>query len=272
MFGRGTRRPWGKRAAGCLGVAFIAAVYVSLAAPPSHANTADRLLSNVRKAARFRTVSLHVDMVLVDRVGQKRERSFDWYATHAPGRSKGLIIIDAPDSMKGTKYLVVTQGHRRTQYVYLPSMHRVRRLGVTELGESFLGSDLNYGDLNDHGYRSWHNSILREDLCPEEHVRCAVVQSLPAKQSGGAPPYSRVVQWIRSTDNIPVYATFYRGKVIIKTLRVQATRSVDGHTIATRTIIRNPVTGHSTRIIVSRIVLDRPLADSLFTVRSLEQP
>ncbi len=253
-------------------MALIVVVPLFLSTRSSYAATASGILRNVREAASFKTVAMRIDMVLTDSIGQRRDRSFEWYAVDTDGVHKRLIVIDAPDTIKGTKYLLITRGRSTTQYVYMPSMHKVRRIGVAELRESFLGSDLSYDDLKNSSYLSWHNTLLKGDVCPEEKVRCFVVQSLPPTKDGGPPPYSKIVQWIRSKDYVPVYAEFYRGRDVAKTLRVQEIKSIEGRSIATRTYIHNPVTGHSTLVTIRHVLIDRPIDGSLFTVRFLGQP
>lgn len=66
-------------------------------------------------------------------------------------------------------------------WIYLPALKKTRRLVSDNKRDSFVGSDLTFGDLIGHKPADWTSTLLREETLDGKAVY--VIESLPKDEA-----------------------------------------------------------------------------------------
>ncbi len=218
---------------------------------------------------------VELQMQLINKQGQKRERRVSWVLKHDAQRNqKGLIRFTAPPDVRGTSLLSIENSDREDdQWLFLPALKKSRRISAASKSDSFVGSDFAYEDLgaeeiDQHDYR-----LLREDTLDGTAVY--VVEATPnndqrRKESG----YSRREIFVRKDNAAIARIDFYdRQKELMKVLRARDIRQVAStKTWRAQTIeMANQKTGHTTVIIYGQFIVNKGISDDVFSIRELER-
>tara|TARA_R110001599_G_C12277316_1_gene663105 strand:- start:29586 stop:30392 length:807 start_codon:yes stop_codon:yes gene_type:complete len=139
------------------------------------------------------TVKLIMELRSAD--GRTRERVLTWRtleATKAGEGDKSLTIFHEPRDIAGTGFLSHTHlSSEDDQWLYLPSLKRVKRIASANMSGSFVGSEFSYEDLLSDEVEKFSYRWLREERCGE--WECFVVERVPVYDNSG---YRRQVTWI----------------------------------------------------------------------------
>ncbi|OIQ16714.1 MAG: hypothetical protein BM556_13705 [Bacteriovorax sp. MedPE-SWde] len=87
-------------------------------------------------------------LVLIDSSGKQIEREMEGNTSELKNVDKTIMKFQKPADVKGTKLL--TWAHKNKdddQWLYLPSLRRVKRINSRSRGSSFMGSEFSYEDL-----------------------------------------------------------------------------------------------------------------------------
>lgn len=215
-----------------------------------------------------KTTEVRIKMLLIDKNGKEREREFFSYSKDYPDGRKSVMKFEKPADVKGMGFLQIQ--HKKgedEQFLYLPELKRVRRLTGSARRGSFFGSDLTYEDLEERDVDEDIHNLLREEKYENQDVY--VVESTPKDPSGTQ--YSKVIQWIRKDNYIPVKVEFYRDGELVKELKVEKIDKIDGYWTALKTRIRTIKTEHTTLVELVEIKNNKPVADDVFTERFLSR-
>jgi outer membrane lipoprotein-sorting protein len=206
-------------------------------------------------------------MRLLDKDGSVRERRLASFAKRYPGgERKSLIVFSSPADVKGTSFLSWTsKGKDDMQWLYLPSIGKVRQIGASDKGRSFLGSDFSYYDMASKDVDDLVYAFVKEEDL--EGAPCYVIESRP----GRVKVYGRVVSWIRKDNFLPVKMDIcdMDGRYLKQGLfgKIQ---SVSGIPTATHLEMRAK-DGSSTTIDLSSVRYDMGIPDSVFTQRGMQK-
>jgi outer membrane lipoprotein-sorting protein len=212
------------------------------------------------------TTEVRVRMVLVDKNGKEREREFFSYSKEYPEGRKSVMKFEKPADVKGMGFLQIQ--HKKgedEQFLYMPELKRVRRLTGSARRGSFFGSDLSYEDLEERDVDEDNHKLIREEQYENQEVY--VVESSPKNPESSQ--YSKVIQWIRKDNYIPVKVEFYKNEELIKELKVEKMDRIDGYWTVLKTVIKTLKTGHSTVVELKEIKNNKPIQDDVFTERFL---
>lgn len=213
-----------------------------------------------------KTTEVRVRMLLIDKNGKEREREFLSYSKDYPEGRKSVIKFEKPADVKGMGFLQIP--HKKgedEQFLFLPELKRVRRLTGSARRGSFFGSDLSYEDLEERDVDEDNHTLLREEKYENQDVY--VVESTPKDSS--STQYSKVIQWIRKDNYIPVKVEFYKDDELIKELKVEKIDKIDGYWTALKTKIRTIKSAHLTSVELMEIKNNKPISDDVFTERFL---
>jgi hydrophobe/amphiphile efflux-3 (HAE3) family protein len=217
---------------------------------------------------------VEIQMQLINKQGQKRERRVSWVLKSDPQRNqKGLIRFTAPADVRGTALLSIENADREDdQWLYLPALKKSRRISASNISDSFVGSDFAYEDLgaeeiDQHDYR-----LLREDAVDGTPVY--VVEATPKEQRKKESGYSRREIFVRKDNAAIARINFYdRQKELLKVLQARDIRQVPStKTWRAQTIeMANQKTGHTTVIVYGPFVINKGISDDTFSIRELER-
>lgn len=157
--------------------------------------------------------SSKMEMILIDAYGAKTTRLMDGKTKEVIGDGdKSMSLFLNPQDVKGTKML--THSHKSDdddQWLYLPSLRRVKRISSSSKSASFMGSEFSYEDLGSQEAEKYHYTFIAEEKMGNDKVW--VMERTPVKSSG----YSKMKMWISQTYNNPLKIEYYdRKKELLK--------------------------------------------------------
>jgi outer membrane lipoprotein-sorting protein len=181
---------------------------------------------------------------------------------------KTFIRVIAPAKEAGTATLRLGTN----MWNYLPSVERTIKIPPSLMLESWMGSDFTNDDLV-------RESSLVKDY--DHHIDGEMVEDgdacyrIIATAKPDAPVvWDRIVLYVRKSDAIPRREEYYDEKGRLqKMLTFEDIRETSGRLYPMRwKMVSVSKPGHETLLQISKLTLDRPIPDSVFTQENLRQP
>jgi outer membrane lipoprotein-sorting protein len=183
----------------------------------------------------------------------------------AKGNSDSFIEFTNPED-RGTKYL--KKGGRL--YVYSPDNEGVMLISGHMLKESMMGSDMSYEDtINNDTLSSRYNSVLSGS--DNWRGRDAWVLDLDAKKRTESYPKRKL--WIdKETGDLLHYELYALSGAKLKEYTLLKVDVIGGRRFPVEGEMRDLLRKDSkTTFVMKNVVLDKPIADSVFSQRNLER-
>lgn len=243
-------------------------VLVLLAGTTLFAITGREVAENVENRESGDTTHSLVQMRLIDSGGTTKNRVIEQYGSEENDLMRNVIIFHQPASVEGTRFLTIERADREDdQWIYLPALDRVRRIAGGEGGDSFMGTDFTYDDLEGRDIEEYTYELLREEQVNDWETY--VVEARP--KEGTDSQYSRLVQYVDKNSWIPVKIEFYdQEEELLKVNTVHRMERVQGYWTIIENTMENVQAGHSTELQVTNWRYNEQLPDGLFTVNFLE--
>lgn len=208
-----------------------------------------------------------VQMDLVEKSGAVETRAVEQYGRSINGLESIVMVFKTPAAVRDTRFLQVeNDGRDDDKWIYMPALRSTRRIASSEGDKSFMGTDATYDDMSERKIDEDTHELISEEA--KNGFDCYKVQSTPvdAKTS----QYKYRMQWIDKKTLLPIYVELYdkKGK-LEKVLQVKEIKAISGYNIPMNNEIMNVQTGHSTRLIIRQIELDKPIPDKLFSTNFL---
>ena len=260
-------------AATLVGVVLMSASHSALAQELGGAE----LMEKNYQATRLGSSISEASFRLVSPSGQERLRkTFGVTKLQSDGvANRRVIRFLAPSDVRNTTTLLVENPGRDDEiWVYLPALKKARRLASNNKKNSFVGTDLSFGDLVGHKAVDWNHKILRADTLGG--IAVTVVESTPktpevASDSG----YSKRVSWVSKENFVSLKIEFHdAGGALLKTLENSRLKLVDAAQKKYQPmdiVVKNHQTGHATYLTMERFEANTPVAESYFVASYLEK-
>jgi hypothetical protein len=220
--------------------------------------------------AQFSTSSaLDIKLTLIDENGFERERRLQTLTFEEAGKTKILTVFLSPSSVKNTRFLTIeTETGGSDQWIYLPSLAKVKRIATQEEGGSFMGSDFTYADMSSTTYddKEAEHTLVKEEALGQRI--CFVVDSKPIIVSD----YGKTVTWVDKETYLPVQVEFYEkdSLTIKKRLHSEGISQIGDRWLSQVLTMTTLATNHSTRIEILQAKFDIPIDERFFTLPFLE--
>ncbi|MEW8437731.1 MAG: outer membrane lipoprotein-sorting protein [Candidatus Thiodiazotropha taylori] len=138
---------------------------------------------------------VEMTMILKNAAGHKTTRTLELRTLEVPNESvgdKSLIIFHTPRDIDGTALL----SHAKIldpddQWLYLPSLKRVKRISSVNKSGPFVGSEFAFEDLTGQELNKYDYRLLGTEACGE--LTCDRVERTPRYEYSG---YTRQIAWI----------------------------------------------------------------------------
>jgi hypothetical protein len=202
---------------------------------------------------------------------QALKRRLHIAAKFMQGRLHTYAVFREPQYVRGMTFLGVESDDPRAseqQFVYLPSMKKIRRVSGSQPTDSFLGTDLSYHDFQRQRPDRYRPLGLHETTYASERV--LRVRMEPRYDA----PYS-IVEYVIAASDRAILATDYfkrRSERPYRRMTMPRARIVSGERCAVPTVIRveDDQRGTRTELVISELRTDADLDDALFTTAALE--
>ncbi len=205
-----------------------------------------------RRDQGFGDTTTELTMLLTNAEGRQRTRRLSWKTLEAtdPGEGdKALTTFYEPRDIEGTAFLSYTHISRNDdQWLFLPSLKRVKRIASANKSSAFMGSEFAYEDLLSNEVEKFDYRWLKNEACGE--LQCFVIERKPRYENSG---YTKQFAWLDEIEYRPIKTEFFDKKGRFqKTLhfedyRIYNDRYWRAHTL----IMENHLTGKTTRLTFS---------------------
>ncbi len=179
-----------------------------------------------RRATGFGDLSSTVHMVVRNGRGGERVRELTIKILEVDGDGERTMVrFEEPRDLRGTALLTVDHGDGSSdQWLYLPALHRVKRIaGATQTG-SFMGSEFSYEDIRAMEVNRYTYRLIRSDT----------LDSMPAwlverRLKDLSSQYSRHLVWFDESEYRVLRIDFYDSDDrLLKTLTLGDFRQYEG--------------------------------------------
>ena len=145
------------------------------------AQDAASIVEQSRNRIKADTVSTRSRMIITAKNGSVTERLMDQYTKKdGRGNNRAIIVFQEPASVRGSRFLTIENpGRSNDQWIFLPSLGRVRRIAASEGSGSFMGTDFSYDDISSADRKADldNHRFLREESF--QGKACYVIESTP---------------------------------------------------------------------------------------------
>lgn len=216
-------------------------------------------------------------MILIDKAGNKRKKYFKTYSKDEGEDTKGIMFIDRPANIRNTAFLTWDYDdpdHDTDQWLYLPALGKPKRIASSDQDGSFMGSDLNYSDMNSRNLDDYDYRILKE--MELKGVRVWLIESLPRSEKViDKTGYKKAIIAVRQ-DNYMVsrIKAWTKSGGYVKLMDFDKLETIDGILVYMETRVvkkQGNQIKHKTRILLSDVKFNQNLSNDMFTLRRLEK-
>jgi outer membrane lipoprotein-sorting protein len=239
----------------------VVMMVIAAAAAFSQTPSAAELLRRVDNNEIYDTIE-YEGQIIIEYQGRRYVKEMKAWAK---GNSDSFIEFTNPED-KGTKYL--KKGARL--YVYSPDNEGVMLISGHMLKESMMGSDMSYEDtINNDTLSSRYNPVLSGS--EQINGRDTWVLELAAKKKTESYPKRKL--WLdKETGDMLHYELYALSGAKLKEFSLTKIDVIGGRRFPVETEIRDLLRKDSKTIMVMKnVVLDKPIADSVFSQRNLER-
>jgi predicted RND superfamily exporter protein/outer membrane lipoprotein-sorting protein len=269
----------GGRAAVPAALAVMAVALGLLCPQPGQAAelSANAVMERNYVVSRFNDSLADATMQLISANGEKRVRGmFSVTKLTSNGTdNKRVTRFRSPADIRNTVTLMLEHaGTDDETWLYLPALGKVRRLSASAKKDSFVGSDLSYGDVITYRVQEWTHALLRTETVDDEE--CYVVESRPANATIQAQTgYARRINWVSRKSFVALRSEFYDvGDKLLKTGRNSRLKLIDaanGRWQPMYISMENVATGHKTVIEFENFKANQNISEDYFTTRYMER-
>ncbi len=253
------------------GMGFVLWFLFTFSSAFSEELTARGIMDKNDEIANSRDSASSLTMKLINEKGQERVRKVSyWEKKDKDDNRNTLVKFLLPADVKGTGLLTLEhKGSEDDQWLYLPAMRKTRRISASDKGDSFMGSDFTYEDMERDDLDEFEYKLLgAADAAGEP---CYKIEGIAVSESKKKETsYNKREFWIRKSDYVLLKINYYNKKGdFFKILTFSDIRIINGKPRAHKLVMENFQRKHKTELLYEEIKLDEGLSDSLFTERQL---
>jgi hypothetical protein len=206
-----------------------------------------------------------VKMDLIEQNGTTQNRVMEEWSMDKDDKTSAVIVFRSPASVKGTRFLLIDKkGGESDKWIYLPSLKTTRRIASSEGDKPFMGSDATYDDLGGRDLDDDDDELMEESVTQGGYT-CWKVKCTP-KPNGPESQYGYRVVYVDQNTKLPVREEGYdKQGSLLKVLDVQTVKHMEDYDIPMVNFLQNVQSGHSTRLAITNIELDKPVSEKVFT-------
>ncbi len=250
---------------------------LSLPAAEAKAGSAREIMELVDARDDGDNSSFNTEMILIDKNFHQRQRQIKAFMKDQGKDTWRIQFFLEPADVQDTAFLTYDyySGEQDDdQWLYLPELHKTKRIASSDKSSSFMGSDFSYADMTRRVLDEWNYKILKEAKVGEHPVW--LIEAVPAskiveKRYG----YTKSVIFIRQDIFFPIRAIHWvKDGNRLKYMEVKQLELIDNIWVATETHMKttkNKKTLHRTILRLSEIKFNQPIKENLFTIRRLEK-
>jgi hypothetical protein len=217
------------------------------------------------------------EMILIDKRKHRRIRKLKFFVKDRGDDVLRVQFFLSPADVRNTGFLTYDYYSIEKdddQWIFLPELHKTKRIASSDKSQSFMGSDFSYADMNRRVLDEWKYTLLKEGVVKKNKVW--IIEALPVSgEVADRYGYLKSVIFIRQDIFYPVRAVHWLKKGNkIKYMEVKKLELKDDIWVGTETHIKttkNKKTLHRTILKWSNIRFNQDIDEDVFTIRRLEK-
>ena len=201
-------------------------------------------------------------------------------------RYKDIVMFTAPTSVKGLGILswsYVDATRDQDQWLWLPSLKKVRKISAAQGDDSFMGSDFTVEEITTRRYEDETYTLLGEEKFKgftSEYDNqayyagrdCYKVECIPMRDPWY---YSKRITWIDKEFGSTIYDEIYdsKGNIYKHIFKKYKVIDVKGEDYPTQVMleVKDLRSGHKTVIINENVRFDQGIKEDYFSERTLRR-
>lgn len=210
-----------------------------------------------------------MEMVLVSPSGETASRVLRVQSLESAGGSeKTLMVFETPRDLAGTALLTRNQPQGEDeQWLYLPSIKRVKQIGARNKSGPFMGSEFAFEDIVTPYWQKYTYRFLREES--RDGLPCQVVERTPKDTWSG---YTRQVMWVDREESLIRRIEYYdRKNTLLKTYSAGKFKPYGKHWRPSEMLMVNHQTGKQTRLLWTDYRFAAGLKEEQFSQNALQR-
>ena len=222
-----------------------------------------------------------MQMQLIDKNGHKRVREMKTFSKDIRDDEYKLIFFLAPSDVKNTAFLTydyLNDDKDDDQWLYLPALHKTKRIPASDKDSSFMGSDFTYFDMTKPNLNDFNFKILKESVVKRKsgNQKVWLIEITPkTKEIMNETGYKKSIAYVRKDKYMITRAKYFLKKAgRTKYLDVKKTVIIDGietNMVTTMVTKKGKRTIHKTILINKDVKMNQNLDKGMFSVRTLEK-
>lgn len=226
-------------------------------------------------ASKLTSLEAHTTMTLITSDNETRIRKTVTSSKLQQNKMDSTIYIrfDAPNDVKGTSFLQIQHlDSEDDMWIFLPALHKTRRLTAASKKESFVGTDFSYGDILSVKPELFSHKLV--DTKTSDGEECYVVDSTPTTADlVDELGYAKKRSWIRKNGFVEKRVEYFDNDgAMVRTQIIDDVRLVEptmGRWLAYHREMINRKTGHRTVIVFDNVKVGVKIPNERFNVRNL---
>lgn len=215
-------------------------------------------------------------MILINKKGKKRKRELSVFTKDIGEDTYSASFFLSPQDVKDTGFL--SYDYDKTtdddQWLYLPALHKVKRIASDDKTSSFMGSDFSYADMTDKEVDDYNHKFIKD--VDVNGKSCHIIESTPkTKKILDDFGYKKSISFVDKETMVVIRAVHWLKEANrVKFYDVKKLEIIDG--IATpveihMTLKKGGALAHKTILYYKNIKYNQGLDKSVFTTRQLEK-
>ncbi len=250
----------------------VLGILVSISASAQSAREIIRKSHEVVKVSSFEAVST---LTITDSKGNQRIRKNTMASMSLPdGTEKRIIKFLSPAEVKGTGILIFDYSEKSDDmWIYLPALHKTRRIVSREKGKSFMGSEFSNTNMTAPGLDDFSYKLLGDEKLQDNN--CFLIESIPVSMDlEDEYGYSRAVSWVDKNSYLVHRTRYYNADgELFKTITNREFRKLEdgeGSYMVTHMEAENHSNRRSSEMVMEQVAVT-PTNKVYFTVAYLEK-
>ncbi|MCY7294079.1 outer membrane lipoprotein-sorting protein [Alteromonas sp. a30] len=243
--------------------------------------TVEQVMQKVDSVDEGKHVISNLKMTMVNKDGTARMREALAYRKNFEGERRTFLVFKSPANVDGTSFL--TYDYKETdreddQWLYLPSLRKVRRISSSDRGDYFLGTDFTYEDIKKSGkieiadYDFTLHGLEHVKL-GDDQIKAIKIQAIPKSEDIERElGFGKSILWVNPVNWIIVRVDYEdrKGRPL-RTYVATEIRKVEGVWSKHQVEVQNHKTGHYSRFEFSNLDYKTVINDGRFNKRSMKK-
>ncbi len=218
-----------------------------------------------------------MEMVLIDKSGDKRIRKINVFTKDQGKDSFRLMVFTYPKNIKDTVFLTYdyySDNKDDDQWLYLPALHKTKQIASTNKSGSFMGSDLNYSDMTNINLIDYDFTFYKTKEMKVRDNQVWVIEAVPkSKEIIDETGYAKSLFLVRQDIFYMVRVVRWeKNEEYIKYIDINNLEQISGIWVGKKIYVtrkRNNETVHETLLTLKNIKFNQDLNMDMFSTHRL---